>query len=323
MNYKEVGVNTENITNILSRYKHVINEGGLNTIRGFCAIREIPAYKNPAIVTSSDGVGTKTRLAIKHGRISVISQDLVAMCYNDIITSGALPLQFQDYISFSDMPNKTLISLLDGIVDCCKATETVLSGGEIAQMPGTYAYGYFDIAGFAVGIVDKDSVIDGSHSKSGDIVLGIASSGLHSNGYSIINRLLDENPSIIPHRSILTPTYIYTKVIRQLIFECDVVGIAHITGGGLIENISRIIPDGLSVSIGVPKLSDIHEWVQKHTKLSDEDMLSTFNCGYGMCVVIPEDYYKRAAQVIHSLGYDHSVIGRLKPQADKVTAKIL
>ena len=262
-------------------------------IGGFGSITNIPnSYKNPKIVASTDGVGTKIEIANSLNKFDTIGIDLVAMCVNDLIVQGAKPLIFLDYISINKINLKKLKAILGGINKGCKISDCSLVGGETAEMPGTYSKNKFDIAGFAVGIVDQKKIIRKGQVKENNLILAIPSSGVHSNGYSLIRYILRKRKinlkkNIFLRKELLRPTKIYVKEVLQLLKSDLINSCANITGGGLEDNLKRVIPDGFSAQINLSKIkpNKIFKWIRKQN-VSDHEMLKTFNCGVGFCLIV-------------------------------------
>ena len=262
-------------------------------IGGFGSISNIPnSYKNPKIVASTDGVGTKIEIANSLNKFDTIGIDLVAMCVNDLIVQGAKPLIFLDYISINKINLKKLKAILGGVNKGCKISDCSLVGGETAEMPGTYSKNKFDIAGFAVGIVDQNKIIRKNQIKENNLILAIPSSGVHSNGYSLIRYILKRRKINIKRNSflrkeLLRPTKIYVKEVLKLLKSDLINSCANITGGGLEDNLKRVIPNGLSAQINLSKIkpNKIFKWIRKQN-VSDYEMLKTFNCGVGFCLIV-------------------------------------
>ena len=262
-------------------------------IGGFGSITNIPNdYKNPKIVASTDGVGTKIEIANSLNKFDTIGIDLVAMCVNDLIVQGAKPLIFLDYISINKINLKKLKAILGGINKGCKISDCSLVGGETAEMPGTYSKNKFDIAGFAVGIVDQKKIIRKGQVKENNLILAIPSSGVHSNGYSLIRyilrrRKINIKKNIFLRKELLRPTKIYVKEILQLLKSDLINSCANITGGGLEDNLKRVIPNGFSAQINLSKIkpNKIFKWIRKQN-VRDHEMLKTFNCGVGFCLIV-------------------------------------
>jgi len=295
--YEKSGVNIGAADNFV-KFISVIsskNKGKkkFTNIGGFGSVTNIPKnFKRPKIVACTDGVGTKVEIANTLKKYDTIGIDLVAMSVNDLIVQGAKPLLFLDYISINKIDLRKLKSIIKGIVKGCKISDCELVGGETAEMPGTYEQGKFDIAGFAVGVVDEKKVLEKKNIKNNDLVLAIPSSGIHSNGYSLVRYILKKkkiniNNNKFLKKELLKPTKIYVKEILNLINNNLVHGCANITGGGLKDNIKRVIPDGLVANIDLNKIKtkQIFKWL-KHNNIDDEEMLKTFNCGVGFCLII-------------------------------------
>jgi len=302
--YEKSGVNinaADNFVNFISTISSN-NKGKkkFNNIGGFGSISSIPKnLKRPKIVACTDGVGTKIEIANTLNKYDTIGIDLVAMSVNDLIVQGARPLLFLDYISINKIDLKKLKSILSGIVKGCKISNCELVGGETAEMPGTYEKGKFDIAGFAVGVVDEKKILVKKNIKKGNLVLAIPSSGVHSNGYSLIRYVLKKKKINFKNnkflkKELLRPTKIYVKEVLNLIDNSLINGCANITGGGLGDNIKRVIPDGLVANIDLTKIKtkQIFKWLKKNN-IADSEMLKTFNCGVGFCLIVkPKNLYK-------------------------------
>ena len=279
------------------------------------------SYENPVLVSGTDGVGTKLRLAQQLDDHSTIGIDLVAMCVNDIIVQGAEPLFFLDYFATGKLSVEQAEVVVSGIARGCMDAGAALVGGETAEMPGMYAPGEYDLAGFCVGVVERDEVIDGKNINERDVLIGLASSGTHSNGYSLINRIIDTAGSSLDEKLgtetlgnlLLTPTVIYAKVVRQLAKTLDIHGLCHITGGGLVENVPRIIPDSLVARIDTRawKRAEIFDWLQSAGQIKDEEMYRVFNCGIGMLVVLPGEHVDEAIRICRRAGQTAEVVGMI------------
>ena len=297
LTYEKSGVNikaADNFVKFLSSLsKKRRNSKNFQNIGGFGSITNIPEnIKNPQIVASTDGVGTKIEIANELKKFDTIGIDLVAMCVNDLIVQGAKPLIFLDYISINKIQLKKLKLIIKGIVKGCKISNCELVGGETAEMPGTYSKGKFDIAGFSIGIVEKKKILDKSKIKVNDLILGIPSSGIHSNGYSLVRYLLKKNKINLKKnkflkRELIKPTKIYVKEILNLIDRKLINGCANITGGGLLDNIKRILPLNHTARIDLEKIkpNSIFKWIYSKG-VAHKEMLKTFNCGVGFCIVI-------------------------------------
>ncbi|HKE44476.1 MAG TPA: phosphoribosylformylglycinamidine cyclo-ligase [Steroidobacteraceae bacterium] len=325
--YRDSGVDIDAGDELVERIKPLVKRsmrpevlGGLG---GFGALVEVPLerYRRPVLVSGTDGVGTKLRLAIETGRHDTIGIDLVAMCANDVVVQGAEPLYFLDYYATGHLEVDVAASVVRGIVEGCVQAGAALVGGETAEMPGMYAAGDYDVAGFCVGIVEKERIIDGSATRAGDVVIGLPSSGPHSNGYSLIRKLLQvakaEPDTLLDgkrlYELLLAPTRIYVKPVLAVLAEVGVHGIAHITGGGLLENIPRVVPDGLEVVLERSSWpsSPVFNWLQRTGNLPDSEMYRTFNCGIGMTLSVAPGDVKTALAILERSGQPASVIGSI------------
>jgi len=328
--YKEAGVDISLANQIVKEIKPLINKtsipGVLGGIGGFGGLFSLAGqnYKEPVLVSGTDGVGTKLKIAFALNQHNTVGIDLVAMSVNDIIACGAKPLFFLDYISIGKLSEKVVVNLIKGIIEGCKMADCALLGGETAEMPGFYPEGEYNLAGFAVGIVEKSKIIDGRKIKEGDSVIGIASNGLHSNGFSLARKvLLESNKYRIDDKvfsfggylgeELLTPTRIYVKPVLYLLEKYKLLGIAHITGGGLLENIPRILPEGVSIQIDQkswPKPS-IFSLIQKEGEISDEEMYRTFNMGIGMALIVRSDKTEKIINELNQMDFPSYLIGRV------------
>jgi phosphoribosylformylglycinamidine cyclo-ligase len=328
LTYRDAGVDIDAGDELVERIKPVVKrtlrKEVLAGIGGFGALVEVPIdrYRKPVLVSGTDGVGTKLRLAIDTGRHDKIGIDLVAMCVNDIVVSGAEPLFFLDYYATGKLRVDVAESVIRGIAEGCELAGAALVGGETAEMPGMYHGDDYDLAGFAVGVVERDGIIDGTKTAAGDVVLGLASSGPHSNGYSLIRKLVSvagaNEKTQVEGRSLfdrlLTPTRIYVKPLLALARQVSVKGFAHITGGGLTDNIPRVLPDGLEVVLQRRSWArdPVFDWLAAAGKVAAAEMYRTFNCGIGMIVVVaPADADAALAQ-LQAAGETVSVIGRVE-----------
>ena len=327
--YKKSGVNISAadkfvsfISNISSKKKG--NKKNAN-IGGFGSVSDLPKdIKNPKIVACTDGVGTKIEVANLLNKYDTIGIDLVAMSVNDLIVQGAKPLFFLDYISINKINLKKMKSIIRGIVKGCDISQCSLVGGETAEMPDTYEKGKFDIAGFAVGITDKKKILNKDKIKKGDLILAIPSSGLHSNGFSLVRHLLrikkiniKKNPFL--KKELIKPTKIYVREILNLVKRNLLNGCANITGGGLADNISRVIPNNLCAEIDLNKIKplEIFNWLKKN-RVSDREMLKTFNCGVGFCLIINPKNIKKVSKFF-SKEYKPYIIGKISKNKKKVS----
>ena len=328
LSYKDAGVDIHAGNELVERIKGDVKRtrrpevmGGLG---GFGALCALPTkYKEPILVSGTDGVGTKLRLAIDLKKHDTIGQDLVAMCVNDLIVQGAEPLFFLDYYATGKLDVDVAASVIKGIADGCEMSGCALVGGETAEMPGMYHEGDYDLAGFCVGVVEKSEIIDGTAVKTGDTLIALGSSGAHSNGYSLIRKVLEvsganpadllEDKSLSEH--LLAPTKIYVKSILQLIKQTEVHAIAHLTGGGFWENIPRVLPDNTKAVIDESSWQwpAIFNWLQEKGNISRYEMYRTFNCGVGMVIALPEKEVETALALLEQAGEKAWVIGKIAP----------
>jgi len=328
--YKEAGVDIDLANQIVKEIKPLISKtsipGVLSGIGGFGGLFSLTGqnYKGPVLVSSTDGVGTKLKIAFALNKHDTVGIDLVAMSVNDIITCGAKPLFFLDYISIGKLSKKVVVELIKGITEGCKMADCALLGGETAEMPGFYPEGEYDLAGFAVGIVEKSKIIDGREIKEGDSVIGISSNGLHSNGFSLVRKVLLEEKQYKMEKKIailkkslgeelLKPTRIYVQPVLYLLEKYRILGIAHITGGGIVENIPRILPKEVSVKIDRESwpTPSIFSLIQKEGEISDEEMYRTFNMGIGMVLIVPQNDASKVINELKMLRYDSYIIGKV------------
>jgi phosphoribosylformylglycinamidine cyclo-ligase len=326
--YREAGVDIDAGEELVERIKpHVrrsMRREVLGGIGGFGALVEVPLdrYRKPVLVSGTDGVGTKLRLAIDTRRHDTVGIDLVAMCVNDVVVQGAEPLFFLDYFATGKLDVGVGERLIAGIVEGCVQAGCALVGGETAEMPGMYHGDDYDLAGFCVGIVEKDAIIDGSATRAGDVVLGLPSSGPHSNGFSLIRKILqvaggDLNTSLDGVSLIdrlMAPTRIYVKPLLKLIAQLPVHGLSHITGGGLVENVPRVVPEGLEVVLerkSWPREA-VFDWLQRQGQVADAEMYRVFNCGIGMTVQLRASDAARAIEILREAGQEALVIGEVR-----------
>ena len=327
ISYKDSGVDVERgyeaVRLMRSHVQSTYTEGVLGDIGSFGGFFALPkGYKNPVLVSGTDGVGTKLKYAFIADKHDTIGIDAVAMCVNDIVCQGAKPLFFLDYFATGRLSPEVVATVVSGVAEGCRQSGAALVGGETAEMPGFYPDGEYDIAGFAVGIVDKNKVINGKKIKSGDVLIGIKSSGIHSNGYSLVRKLwgediqtlskYDEELGAAPIDVLLTPTRIYVNSILQLIEKVKVKGIAHITGGGFIENIPRIFPEGIGCEIVKESypLPAIFQIMQERSELSDREIYNTFNMGIGMVVCVAQADAERTVKELEAAGERAYIIGK-------------
>jgi phosphoribosylformylglycinamidine cyclo-ligase len=326
--YREAGVDIDAGEELVERIKpHVkrsMRREVLGGLGGFGALVEVPLdrYRKPVLVSGTDGVGTKLRLAIDTGRHDTVGIDLVAMCVNDVVVQGAEPLFFLDYFATGKLDVGVGERLIAGIVEGCVQAGCALVGGETAEMPGMYHGEDYDLAGFCVGIVEKDAIIDGSATRAGDVVLGLPSSGPHSNGFSLIRKILQvsgadlqaplDGVSLVDR--LMAPTRIYVKAILKLISQLPVHGVAHITGGGLVENIPRVVPEGLEVVLERKswRREAVFDWLQRQGQVTDAEMYRVFNCGIGMTIQVAAADAQRAIGLLRERGVEALVIGEVR-----------
>jgi phosphoribosylformylglycinamidine cyclo-ligase len=327
MTYRDAGVDIDAGDELVERIKPLVarvrRPEVLAGVGGFGALVELPAgYRRPVLVAGTDGVGTKLRLAIDAARHDTIGIDLVAMCANDIAVQGAEPLFFLDYYATGKLRVDVAEAVVRGIVEGCAQAGAALVGGETAEMPGIYYGEDYDLAGFCVGVVEKDEIIDGSKVRAGDAVIGLASSGPHSNGYSLIRKLialsgvgsdtpLDGKPLL---DRLLAPTRIYVKSLLALARQLEVHGLAHITGGGLTDNIPRVLPDGLEAVLERRRWhrDPVFDWVQQVGRIDVTEMYRTFNCGIGMIAVVPQEQAVQAVALLAASGESAQIIGEIR-----------
>jgi phosphoribosylformylglycinamidine cyclo-ligase len=326
--YREAGVDIDAGEELVERIKPAVRRSMrrevLGGIGGFGALVEVPLdrYRQPVLVSGTDGVGTKLRLAIDTGRHDTVGIDLVAMCVNDVVVQGAEPLFFLDYFATGKLDVDVAERVIAGIVGGCVQAGCALVGGETAEMPGMYHGKDYDLAGFCVGVVEKDDIIDGSKTVAGDVVLGLPSSGPHSNGFSLIRKILQvggadvtaEVAGVALIDLLMAPTRIYVKPLLALLRGLRVHGLAHITGGGLIDNIPRVIPQGLEVVLernSWPREA-VFEWLQAQGRVADEEMYRVFNCGIGMTVQVAAPDADRAVAILRDAGQPALAIGEVR-----------
>ncbi|WP_025822510.1 phosphoribosylformylglycinamidine cyclo-ligase [Shewanella marina] len=326
LSYKDAGVDIDAgnalVNNIKSAVKRTHRPEVMGNLGGFGALCELPTkYKHPVLVSGTDGVGTKLRLAIDYKKHDSVGIDLVAMCVNDLIVQGAEPLFFLDYYATGKLDVETATSVVNGIGEGCFQSGCALIGGETAEMPGMYEGDDYDLAGFCVGVVEKDQIIDGSKVKAGDALIALAASGPHSNGYSLIRKVLEvsqadpqqmlEGKPLIEH--LLTPTRIYVKPLLKLIEQTEVHAMAHITGGGFWENIPRVLPEDCKAVVqgNSWQWPPVFSWLMDNGNISAFEMYRTFNCGVGMIVALPADKAAQAVEFLNAEGEQAWLIGEI------------
>jgi phosphoribosylformylglycinamidine cyclo-ligase len=328
LSYRDAGVDIDAgnrlVDHIRPLAERTLRPGVLGSLGGFGALFELPVgrFRQPVLVSSTDGVGTKLKLALALGKHDTIGIDLVAMCVNDIVVTGAEPLFFLDYYATGRLDVDTATQVIQGIARGCELAGTALVGGETAEMPGMYSGTDYDLAGFCVGLVDKDRIIDGSRVQAGDVLIGLASSGPHSNGYSLIRKILEINGTDLATpfgkntlgEVLLTPTRIYVKPLLKLLEKLEIHALAHITGGGLPENLPRVLPRGVHAVIDASRWQRpaVFEWLQVQGKVAAAEMWRTFNCGVGMVVCIAAAVRDQALGILQDAGETVFVMGYIE-----------
>jgi len=336
LSYRDAGVDINAGDELVERIKpfarKTLREGVLSGLGGFGALFEVPRrYSEPVLVSGTDGVGTKLKLAFELKRHDTVGIDLVAMSVNDVLVQGAEPLFFLDYFACGKLDVDTAASVIHGIAQGCEQAGCALIGGETAEMPGMYPEGEYDLAGFAVGVVEKSAIITGQSIMPGDVVLGLPSSGAHSNGYSLVRRIIARsNPDLAAAfdvegtqtrtlaDAIMAPTRIYVKPLLALIAALPVKGMAHITGGGITENVPRVLPEAVKAVIEQsswlrPRL---FQWLQSEGNIVESEMHRVFNCGIGMVVIVASEHVQQALHLLHAAGENALEIGRIEARAD-------
>ena len=330
ISYRDAGVDIDAgdalVESIKPYAKRTMRPEVLAGIGGFGSLFEMPKkFKNPVLVSGTDGVGTKLKLAFQLNKHDTVGIDLVAMSVNDILVQGAEPLFFLDYFACGKLEVGTAAQVIKGIAEGCEQAGCALVGGETAEMPGMYPAGEYDLAGFAVGCVDKEAIINGTTIDSGDVVLGLASSGAHSNGYSLVRKLIELSGIAMdsdfhgkPFRDVvMAPTRIYVKPLLKLLAALPVKGMAHITGGGLTGNIPRVLPENLSAEIDAKSwtMPPLFQWLQAQGNVTDDEMHRTFNCGIGMVVIVSAADADRAQSLLAAEGEQVWRIGSIRKRA--------
>ena len=331
LSYRDAGVDIDAGDALVDAIKpfarRTMREGVLGGIGGFGALFEIgKKYREPVLVSGTDGVGTKLKLAFQLNRHDTVGIDLVAMSVNDILVQGAEPLFFLDYFACGKLDVKTAADVIKGVAAGCELAGCALIGGETAEMPSMYPDGEYDLAGFAVGAVEKSEIIDGSKILPGDAVIGLASSGIHSNGYSLVRKIIEvTKPDLnadLDGRSLadalMAPTKIYVKPLLKLMSEIEVKGMAHITGGGLVENIPRVLHDHLTAVLRKDswRMPSLFGWLQKYGNVAEEEMHRVFNCGIGMVVIVSRENADKAIARLNASGETAYLIGEIRQRED-------
>lgn len=326
--YKEAGVDKEEGYKTVDKIKTIVerthNKNVLNGLGSFGAFFAMPKLENPVLVSGTDGVGTKLRIAIDSKKYNTIGQDCYAMCANDILCHGATPLFFLDYLACGKLDSDVAAEIISGIAKACEETGCALIGGETAEMPGMYKVGDYDVAGFCVGAVEKSKIIDGKSISDGDIIIGLKSSGFHSNGFSLVRKVYTNLTEIVNGQPIsdllLEPTRLYQKIIFGLLEVVDLKGIAHITGGGLIENLPRILPKNIDAIVDKSKIPvpELMSELQKRGKVAEEEMWGTFNMGIGMTLVIDKSQKEIVKSKLEEIGEEYLEIGSIEKGEGKL-----
>ncbi|HHX60845.1 MAG TPA: phosphoribosylformylglycinamidine cyclo-ligase [Epulopiscium sp.] len=327
--YEDAGVDVHRgyqaVEKIKSHVKRTQSKNVLTDIGGFAGLfsLDLDGIANPVLVSGTDGVGTKLKLAFEMDKHDTIGIDCVAMCVNDIICQGAKPLFFLDYVATGKIAPSHIEQIVKGIADGCVESLCSLIGGETAEMPGFYQDGEYDLAGFAVGVVDRDKVITGTNIEAGNVIIGLPSTGVHSNGYSLIRKLIeadnldlnkyDETLGETYGEALMKPTKLYVKSIKALQGTVNIKGIAHITGGGFIENIPRMLPEGLAANIDITSIvkPPIYTWIERISGLDKDELYNTFNMGVGMIVVVEKEEADKAIETLQAMGEKATIIGNV------------
>ena len=333
LSYRDAGVDIDAGNELVERIKPYAKQtlrpevlGGLGGFGALFALY-LEYSPRPVLVAGTDGVGTKLKLALETGIHDTVGIDLVAMCVNDLIVQGAEPLFFLDYYATGKLQVDVAADVVKGIAAGCEQAGAALIGGETAEMPGMYEGDDYDLAGFCVGVVNRDRVIDGSQVKAGDVLIGLPSSGPHSNGYSLIRKIIEHSKADLSAdfhgqplgRALLTPTTIYVKPLLELFNNVNVHALAHITGGGLLENIPRVMPDDTRAHLrrDAWQMPPIFDWLQQHGSVSETEMYRTFNCGIGMTVIVDQSDQQQTLSILEQQGYQPVVLGVIEPHQGK------
>ena len=330
ISYKDSGVDKEEgyrtVEKIKDKVKSTYSANVMNEIGSFGALYKLGDYKKPVLVSGTDGVGTKLKIAFETGKYDTIGIDCVAMCVNDILCHGAKPLFFLDYLACGKLDSDVSSEIIKGVADGCLQAGASLIGGETAEMPGFYTVGEYDIAGFAVGAVEEEEIVNGSNIEEGNAIIAISSSGPHSNGFSLIRKLFADLNEVYENKKIwehlLTPTKIYVKSIQKLMESVKINGMAHITGGGLIENVPRTIPDGFCANIDKKKV-EIHP-IFKHEyfkKVTEDELWGTFNMGVGFIVIVKKEDAEKTIGILKENGENAYEIGYISKGENKLCLK--
>lgn len=339
LSYRDAGVDIDAGNSLVERIKPIVKQtfrpGVMTGLGGFGALFELPLdrYREPVLVSGTDGVGTKLKLALALGRHDTIGIDLVAMCVNDIVVTGAEPLFFLDYYATGRLDVEVATDVIRGIARGCELSGAALTGGETAEMPGMYDADDYDLAGFSVGIVEKSRIITPERVQPGDVLLGLASSGPHSNGYSLIRKILEVSGAELGSdlagktlgEALLTPTRIYVKSLLALQEQVEIHALAHITGGGLPENLPRVLPEGVRAVVEIDSWErpPVFRWLQQAGNVPESEMLRTFNCGVGMVVCVAESDAGKALELLAEAGEQAWRLGRIEPASGAPRVEIV
>jgi len=335
LSYRDAGVDIDAGNSLVDEIKEITKRTHrpevLSQLGGFGALCEIPAkYQHPVLVSATDGVGTKLKLAMQMNKHDTIGIDLVAMCVNDLIVCGAEPLFFLDYYATGGLDVEVAKSVVSGIGAGCEQAGCALIGGETAEMPGMYQPGDYDLAGFSVGVVERSKIIDVNDVQIGDSLIGLRSSGPHSNGYSLIRKILEVSGAELTQpfaastlgETLLAPTIIYVNTVRELAAAVSIHGIAHITGGGLVENLPRVLPDDACAIIDSQSWQrpEIFSWLQEQGKVEELEMMRTFNCGIGMVLCVPQEHSELALELLNREEESAYLIGQIESRSGDAEA---
>ncbi|MDO5089248.1 MAG: phosphoribosylformylglycinamidine cyclo-ligase [Leptotrichiaceae bacterium] len=330
ISYKDAGVDKEEgyrtVEKIKNKVRSTYNSNVMNDLGSFGALYKLGGYKNPVLVSGTDGVGTKLKIAFERKKYDTVGIDCVAMCVNDILCHGAKPLFFLDYLACGKLNSDVSSEIIKGVAEGCLQAEAALIGGETAEMPGFYSEGEYDIAGFSVGVVEEEKIVNGSDVKEGDVIIALSSNGAHSNGFSLLRKLFTDLNVEYEGKSIgewlLTPTRIYVNSVQKVMKEVKINGMAHITGGGIIENIPRTVPEGLCANIQKEKIQ-IHKLFQHETfkKVTEDEMWGTFNMGVGFVLIIDKKDVKAAIDILSQNGENAYEIGYISKGEQKLCLK--
>jgi len=339
LSYRDAGVDIDAGNSLVERIKPIVKSttrpGVMGGIGGFGALFELPLdrYKQPVLVSGTDGVGTKLKLALELNKHDTIGIDLVAMCVNDIIVTGAEPLYFLDYYATGKLDVDIATDVVTGIAEGCKQAGAALTGGETAEMPGIYKEGDYDLAGFCVGVVEKSKIIQPDQVTAGDKLIGLASSGPHSNGYSLIRKILEVSQAKLDQPmgnstlgdALLEPTRIYVKSLLTLMQSINLHALAHITGGGLLENIPRVMPNNTQAVIDANawQMPEVFSWLQQNGNVETNEMYRTFNCGIGMVLCVAAEDADQTLELLHDAGEEAFLLGTIEPSEQEIPSVII